>query len=123
MNRIVQDFKRLKVWDKAYRAALEVHRLTRSFPPEERFGLVSQIRRSAASVAANIAEGCGRLSRPELARFLRVALGSAAELECHLMMSKDLSFLDPADYASISSAVEEVRRMIVGLLKSMDAFR
>ncbi len=84
----MEDFKNLKVWKKAHELTLMLYRLTRAFPKDEIYGLTSQIRRSAASVEANIAEGCGRRSDPELRRFLQIARGSASELECHLLLAE-----------------------------------
>jgi four helix bundle protein len=89
----MHDFKDLKVWTKAHRLTVGVYRTTREFPREELFGLTSQLRRSASSVGANIAEGCGRRSDAELARFLHIARGSAVELENHLLLARDLDYL------------------------------
>jgi len=86
----VKDFKELKVWCKAHELTLVVYRLTRSFPKDELFGLTGQLRRSAASIGANIAEGCGRRSDGEFTRFLQIARGSVSELECHLLLARDL---------------------------------
>ena len=86
-ERSVKDFKELKVWCKAHELTLVVYRLTRSFPKDELFGLTGQLRRSAASIGANIAEGCGRRSDGEFTRFLQIARGSVSELECHLLLA------------------------------------
>ena len=85
----MKDFKELRVWQKAHSLALEVYQATRSFPRDEIYGLTSQIRRAAVSVGANIAEGCGRRSDGEFARFLQIARGSASELEYHLLFARD----------------------------------
>jgi hypothetical protein len=79
----VKGFRDLKVWEKAHQLTLQVYKATASFPKEEMFGLTSQIRRAAASIPANIAEGCGRSGDAELGRFLQIAMGSASELEYH----------------------------------------
>jgi four helix bundle protein len=89
----MEDFKNLRVWAKAHELTLSVYQRTRDFPKEEMYGLTSQMRRSAASVGANIAEGCGRRSDGEMRRFLQIARGSASELEYHLLLAKDLRFL------------------------------
>ena len=89
----MQDFKNLKVWEKSHQVAIILCRLTRGFPREEIYGLTSQIRRSATSIGANIAEGCGRGSNADMARFLQVAMGSACELEYHLLLSRDLELI------------------------------
>ena len=89
----MKDFKELKVWEKAHALTLQVYQETRSFPREEIYGLTSQVRRAAASVAANIVEGCGRRSDGEFTRFLQIARGSASELKYHLLLARDLHFL------------------------------
>src|SRR5215467_6142534 len=101
----MKNFRDLKVWDKAHHVALACYEITRSFPRDEIFGLVSQIRRSAASVAANIAERCGRRGNAELHRFLQIAMGSASELEYHLLLSRDLKFLPTANYDELQAQV------------------
>ena len=97
----MKDFRRLDVWQKAHRLTLEVYRLTKSFPLDERFGLTSQMRRCSASIAANIAEGCGRGSNAEFHRFLQMAMGSASELEYHLLLSRDLGYLAEIQHAPL----------------------
>src|SRR5207249_2202504 len=104
----MRDFRELKVWEKTHDLTLAVYKATASFPRDERYGLTSQIRRSCASIAANIAEGCGRSGEAELARFLQIALGSASELEYHLLLTRDLAFLDRNDYEHLVSEVTEV---------------
>lgn len=89
----MKDFKELKVWAKAHELTVAVYGITRAFPRDEVYGLSAQLRRSAASIGANIAEGCGRRSDGELARFLQIARGSASETEYHLLLAKDLKFL------------------------------
>lgn len=86
----MQDFKRLVAWQRAHQLTIEVYRLTAQFPKDEMYGLTSQIRRSANSVAANIAEGSGRSSDAELRRFLFIAVGSVSEREYHTLLAKDL---------------------------------
>lgn len=84
----------MRAWTAAHGLALEAYNVTRPFPKSELYGLTSQIRRSAASVSANIAEGCGRGSRLDFARFLQIARGSASELEYHFVLAADLGLLD-----------------------------
>ena len=98
----MKDFRDLKVWEKAHALVLKCYEATKPFPREEIFGLVSQIRRAAASVPANIAEGCGRRGNAELHRFLQMAMGSANELEYHLLLSKDLGYLKPENHQRIN---------------------
>jgi four helix bundle protein len=113
----VKDFKELNVWKKAHEVTLSVYALSRGFPKEELFGLTSQIRRSAASIAANIAEGCGRRSDGEMGRFLQIAYGSASELEYHLLLAHDLHLLSERDFQTIGSQVDEVQRMLTSLIQ------
>jgi four helix bundle protein len=115
----VGDYRTLKVWRKAHQLTLLVYRLTGRFPNSEQYGLTSQIRRSAASIAANLAEGCGRDTDPELARYARIALGSASELDYHLLLARDLAYLSSDDYGRVAVAVTETRRMLAALIKSM----
>lgn len=89
----MKDFRNLKVWEKSHQLALAVYKATSTFPRHELYGLTSQIRRACASIPANIAEGCGRSGDAELARFLQIAMGSASELEYHLLLARDLGFL------------------------------
>jgi four helix bundle protein len=94
----VKDFKGLKAWGKAHELTLKVYSATKSFPREETFGLISQLRRACASIPANIAEGCGRSGDVELARFLVIASGSASEVEYHLLLAHDLGYMKDAEY-------------------------
>ena len=94
---------------------------TRAFPAEERFGLTAQLRRSAASVPANLAEGCGRSGEKELARFMAIAAGSASEAEYQLLLAHDLGYLELDDYRAASSLVEEIKRMLSGFLRKLTA--
>ena len=91
----MQDFRKLVVWRQAHEMTLRIYGETTTFPLEERFGLSSQMRRSASSIPTNIAEGCGRGTDPDFARFLRIALGSASELEYLLILATDLGYLAP----------------------------
>ena len=104
--------------EKAHQLALTVYEETRSFPVEERFGLTSQIRRSCSSVPANLAEGCGRRSDREMARFIQISMGSGTELSYHLLLAKDLGFLKSEEYARLNLALEEVMRMLSALSQS-----
>lgn len=89
----MQDFRKLKVWRKSHDLTLEVYGSTATFPKEELYGLTGQIHRAASSVSANIAEACGRGGNAEFARFLRIAMGFASELEYHLLLARDLKLL------------------------------
>lgn len=112
----MQDYQRLKVWEKSHALTLAIYRITRSFPPDERFELTRQIRRAAASIPANIAEGCGRNSPREFQHFLTIAAGSASELEYHLLLARDLGFKNDE---SLAAEVSEVKRMLWSLMQKL----
>jgi len=115
----MRDFRELKVWQKAHELTLAVYTTTRAFPKEEQFGLTAQVRRSAESVAANIAEGCGRDGEADFARFLQIAMGSASETEYHLLLAKDLGLMSGTDHEGLSSPVQEVKRMLTALIRKL----
>ncbi len=115
----MEDFKNLKVWAKAHQLTLAIYLCTRKFPKEELFGLVSQMRRAAASVGANIAEGSGRRSDPEMKRFVQIARGSASELECHLMLARDLGFLTVTEFGNLEEKILEIQRMLASLVQRL----
>jgi four helix bundle protein len=108
----VQHFTRLKVWAKAHELCLGIYRITRGFPPDERYGLTSQLRRAAASVSANIVEGIARSTDGETTRFLSVARSSAAEVEYFLLLAKDLGLLGEEQYSGLTSLVVAIQRML-----------
>jgi four helix bundle protein len=109
---VLRDFRELNVWKKAYRLTLDIYQATRCFPKEELYGLTSQLRRSAASIPANIAEGCGRSSNGELSRFFQIAMGSASELEFHLLLCRDIGLLSADKHNQLSQQTVEVKRML-----------
>jgi four helix bundle protein len=111
----MKDFRSLQVWQRSHNLVLDVYVVTQSFPSDEMFGLRSQLRRSAASVPANIAEGCGRGGDIDFARFLQIALGSASETEYHLLLAKDLGYIEGTKHDELSGGIREVKRMLVGL--------
>jgi four helix bundle protein len=99
---------------------LELYRVSRGFPREEIYGITSQLRRAATSIGANLAEGCGRRTSNELARFVRIAMGSASELDYHLLLSRDLGFMTSDDFATASATLTEVRKMLTSFLQSVE---
>jgi four helix bundle protein len=115
----LKDFKELKVWHKAYDLALSIYEASRSFPREEMYGLTSQLLRAAVSIGANIAEGCGRRSDGELIRFLQIARGSSSEVGHHLLLARDLKFLQAAKHQDIEKRLQEVQRMLTSLVSSI----
>lgn len=119
----MKDFRQLKVWEKSHQLALAVYKATKEFPKEELYGLTSQIRRSSMSIPTNIAEGCGRFTDADFARFLQMAMGSASETEYQLILARDLDFLSKDPYEKLHNEVEEVKRMLASLLKTLRADR
>jgi four helix bundle protein len=117
----LQSFRNLKVWEKAHGLTLDVYKLSRTFPREEIYGLISQMRRSSASIGANIAEGTCRKGDVEFGRFVQIAMGSASELEYHLLLAKDLELLKSLDYERLAEEVIEVKRMLASLLLKLRA--
>ena len=113
------DFKKLKVWQKSHELVLAVYQSTAGFPGHERFGLTAQLRRAASSIPANLAEGCGKGTDNEMGRYVRISLASATELEYHLLLAKDLGYLSPPVYGSLSPATSEVQSMLVGLARRL----
>ena len=119
----MKDFRRLTVWERAHALTLGVYKVTATFPREELFGITSQMRRSSSSIAANIAEGCGRTGNGEFHRFLNAAAGSSVELEYFLLLSKDLGFITSEAYERLERDVLEVQRMLASLVRKVDAAR
>jgi len=117
----MEDFKDLKVWAKAHELTLAIYQSTRQFPKEEMYGLTSQLQRAAASIGANIAEGCGRRSDPEMKRFVQMARGSASELEYHLLLARDLQLLKVGEFESLDTKVLEIQRMLASLTQCLGA--
>lgn len=115
----MRNFRDIKAWKKAHELVLSVYEATRTFPSDERYGLITQARRAAASIPANIAEGCGRDGEVELARFCEIAAGSASELEYHLLLAHDLGFLSQNQHDRLDSEVNEVKRMLNAFIKSL----
>jgi four helix bundle protein len=112
----MRNFRALKAWKKSHWLVLAVYNATGTFPREETYGLTAQLRRSCASIPANIAEGCGRSGEAELVRFMVIAMGSASELDYHLLLARDLGYLRTQDYQELSQATGEVKRMLSTLI-------
>ena len=115
----MQNFHDLKAWQKAHQMALDVYSATESFPKAEMYGLTSQMRRAAVSVPSNIAEGCGRGGLPELIQFCQTAFGSATELEYQIILARDLAYMDDELHGELTSRVQEVKRMLASLLRTL----
>ena len=119
----VKDFHELKVWQKAHQLTLAVYQITATFPREELYGLTSQLRRAGSSIAANLAEGCGRNGDAEFARFCSIAMGSASELEYHLLLARDLKLVKPKDHEELAQRAIELKRMLTALIQKLNADR
>jgi len=115
----MKDFHNLQVWEKAHALTLTIYRETAAFPAQKSYGLTSQIRRAAVSIPANIAEGCGRQTEADFARFLQISMGSASEVEYHLLLAHGLGFLADATYADLNQRVIEIKRMLAALLQTL----
>jgi four helix bundle protein len=115
----MKDFKKLKVWEKTHRLTLNVYESSANFPREELYGLTSQIRRACVSVPTNTAEGCGRSSDTDFARFLQISMGSASEVEYLLLLGQDLDLLAHEVYEELHSVVVEIKRMLTSLIKTL----
>lgn len=116
---MLQSFRELIVWKKAFAFGLKVYKYTEDFPNHEKFGLVSQMRRSAVSIASNIAEGRRRSTRRDFANFLSNALASAAELETQILFSQGLNYLSPEKSAELLSDVDEISRMLATMRRKL----
>ena len=113
----MKDFKELRVWTEADHLTVQLYKETRLFPREEQYGLTSQIRRSASSIPANVAEGCGRRSDGELTRFLQIARGSESEVEYHLLLAHDLELLNDGTFNELQLKVFKIQRMLTALVQ------
>jgi four helix bundle protein len=124
LGRLVQwgmgNYRQLSVWKRAHRFVLSVYQKTRSFPDRERYGLTAQLRRAAISVVSNIAEGSGRQGDREHVRFLRIARGSVCELECQLLLSRDVGYLEADAWQLLDNDCQDLSRMLNALIRSLE---
>lgn len=115
----MRNYKKLEIWEISKNISLNVYKTTSSFPKTEQYGLTSQIRRAAVSVPSNIAEGCGKNTSSDLAKFIDIALGSLFELETQLLISLELKYISNDNFNSIDKNIEICRRKIINFLKSI----
>jgi four helix bundle protein len=120
MRCAVQDFRNLKVWQKAHALTLAVYRTTVRFPGDERFGLTIQLRRTATSIPAYLADGCGRGTEAEFGKCLSQATAAGSQLEYQLLLARDLEYLTDGDYTKLAAETVEVRKMLGGLMHSLN---
>ncbi|HEY2066908.1 MAG TPA: four helix bundle protein [Gemmatimonadaceae bacterium] len=117
----MHDFRRLVVWQRSRELAIDVDALTKSFPRADRGVVGGQLRRAALSIAANVAEGCGKSSRKEAVRFLQIASGSAHETEHHLIIAADLGYLPARTREKLTADTKAIQRMLVALIAKLPA--
>ena len=110
---MARDFRKIAAWRRAHALTLQVYRATSRFPDHERYGLVSQLRRACSSIATNVAEGCGRGTNKDLARFVDIATGSASEVEYQLLLARDLGYLSTEQHGPLATEIVEIRRMLL----------
>jgi four helix bundle protein len=115
----MQDFKDLIVWKKAHENALIIYNLTKSFPKDELYGITSQLRRASVSIPTNIAEGCGKFTQKDFANFLQISLGSSHEVEYLIFLVFELKYIDEEDYLKLNKSVNEVKAMLISLIKKI----
>jgi four helix bundle protein len=116
-----KDFRKLKVWQRSHQLVLDLYRITILFPRTESYELTTQIRRAGVSIPSNIAEGCGRSSDTELARFCDIAGGSASELEYQLLLTRDLKLMQSDDYEQLVQQTTEIKRMLTVFVRRLRA--
>jgi four helix bundle protein len=109
----------LGVWQNSHAVTPDVYRVTAHFPRDEFYGLTTQMRRSSSSIPANIAEACGRGGSGEIARFFRIALGSASELDYHLLLAHDLGLLARSDYTRLQGTTVEIKKMLCAFIHGL----
>ena len=116
---MIKTFRDLNVWQKAHNLVLEIYKITRDFPKEERYGLVSQLRRSAASTPTNIVEGFKRKSKKDYAHFINVADGSLEETKYHIILANDLGYVKESEFGKLMELCDEIGRMLYGFHKRL----
>jgi four helix bundle protein len=117
----MRDFRKYSVWEQSHKLVLEIYTITKYFPNEEKFGLISQIRRAVTSIPTNIAEGCGKISEKDFARYLGISFGSASELEYLILLSKDLNFIDDQKYQIVQNEIVSVKKQLYHLINKINA--
>ena len=113
------DYKKYKVWQRSHQMALDVYKLTDSFPKSEQSGLISQMNRVAISIPTNIAEGCGRQTQKELVRFLHISSGSAHELDCLQLVSRERGFIEPKTANRFEKEIDGIKKSLAVLIKTI----
>ncbi|NVJ87501.1 MAG: four helix bundle protein [Algoriphagus sp.] len=117
----MHNFKELKVWQKSVDVAVKIYSVTKSYPNEEKFGLISQMRRAGVSIPSNIAEGCAKTSNKSFVNSLEVSLGESFELETQMIISERIGILDNTTARELESDISEIQKMIMGLKSSIES--
>ena len=117
----MQDFRKLEVWQRSHQLALRVYRITHGFPSQEQFGLTAQLRRAVVSIELNLAEGSSRGTDADFRRFVQMALGSASEVECQLLLARDLQYLPENTHHDVEAQVQRIKRMLIRLSQTLMA--
>lgn len=117
----MRDFRKYLVWEQSHKLTLEIYSLTKNFPSEEKYGLISQIRRACSSIPTNIAEGCGKISEKDFARYLGISFGSASELEYLILLAKDLNFIGEEKYQSTQQEIVSIKKQLYHLINKINA--
>ena len=116
----MRDFKKYDIWKLSHLLTLKIYDVTKSFPKDEIYGIISQIRRASSSIPTNISEGCGRDSDAEFNRFLTIALGSASEVEYLIILSKDLNYIDENSFINLNEEINIIKRKIYSLKQKLN---
>ena len=115
----MQNYKDLRVWSKSHELTVGIYHVTKDFPKDELYSLTNQIRRSSSSIPANIAEGCGKSTSNDFAKYLNISLGSANETEYFILLSKDLGYLSIENYEALNKLVNEIKAMLIILIQKV----
>lgn len=115
----MRDYHNIAAWERGHGFVKEIYKLTESFPKEETFGLVSQLRRAAFSIPVNIAEGAGRSTNKDFAHFLQIAIASANEVEYELFLSMELGFIKEEEHSRLNTEIVEIRKMLIVFAKKI----
>lgn len=122
IGKMIKTFRDLNVWQKAHNLVLEIYRVTNNFPKEEKYGLVIQLRRSAASIPTNIVEGFKRKSKRDYAHFINIADGSLEETKYHIILAKDLGYVKEKEFIKLNNFCDEIGKMLYGLHKKLTTY-
>lgn len=115
----MRDFTKLTIWQRSHKLCLKIYAITKNYPKEEMFGLVSQMRRSSSSAPTNIAEGCGCETAPQTTRFFDYTIGSLTELQYQLILSHDLNYIDAISFKELHDETVEIRKMTIDYSKKL----